>query len=61
MGDDVALLGMVLQPAHVLDELAAVIDQGIVNGNDAVGQGNRLIFRGDRQVLTGMLCQSRFV
>ena len=24
-------------------------------------QGNRLIFRGDRQVLTGMLFQSRFV
>ena len=26
---------MVPQPAHVLDELAAVIDQRIVNGNDA--------------------------
>ena len=37
VGDDVALMGMVPQPAHVLDELAAVIDQGVVNGNDAVG------------------------
>ena len=36
VGDDVALLGMVPQPAHVLNELAAVIDQGIINGNDAV-------------------------
>ena len=27
---------MVPQPAHVLDELAAVIDQGVVDGNDAV-------------------------
>ena len=29
-------MGMVPQPAHVLDELAAVIDQGVVDGNDAV-------------------------
>ena len=35
---DVALLGMVPtnQPTS-LDELAAVVDQSIVNGNDAVG------------------------
>ena len=28
-------MGMVPQPAHVLDELAVVIDQGVVDGNDA--------------------------
>ena len=28
---------MVPQPAHVLDELAVVIDQRIVNGDDAAG------------------------
>ena len=31
------MMGMVPQPAHVLDELAAVIDQRIVNGDDAAG------------------------
>ena len=30
------MMGMVPQPAHVLDELAAVVDQGIVDGNDTV-------------------------
>ena len=30
-------MGMVPQPAYVLDELAAVVDQGIVDSNDAVG------------------------
>ena len=36
VGDDVALMGMIPQPADILDELATGVDQGIVNGNDAV-------------------------
>ena len=34
VGDLVPLFGMVPEPAHVLDELAFVVDQGIVEGND---------------------------
>ena len=31
------MMGMVPQPAYVLDELAAVVDQSIVDGNDTTG------------------------
>ena len=36
VGDLVPLLGVVPEPADVLDELAVVVDQGVVDGDDAL-------------------------
>jgi len=37
VGDLVPLLGVIPEPAGVLDELAVVVDQGIVQGNNPLG------------------------
>src|SRR5262249_34176818 len=37
MGDDVALVGMVPEPPHVFDQLACMVDQGIVDGYHTSG------------------------
>src|SRR6266567_2228004 len=37
VGDLVALLGMVPEPTDVLDQLAAVVDERVVDGEDALG------------------------
>jgi hypothetical protein len=37
VGDLVALLGVVPEPAGVLDQLADMIDEGVVDGDDALG------------------------
>jgi hypothetical protein len=36
VGDLVPLLGVVPEPAYVVDELAVVVDQGVVDGDDPV-------------------------
>jgi hypothetical protein len=36
VGDLVAFLGVVPEPADVVDELAVVVDQGVVDGDDPV-------------------------
>src|SRR5436309_9260191 len=46
MGDHVALVGMIPEPAHILDQLALMRHQRIVNGNDpthAVARLRRLL------------------
>src|SRR5436190_22722936 len=34
VGDLIALLGMIPEPAHIGNEFAAMVDQGVVNGDD---------------------------
>src|SRR4051812_28031594 len=36
VGDEVALVGVVPEPANILNQLTLVIDQDIVDGNDAL-------------------------
>lgn len=36
VGDQVALVGVIPEVAHVLDQFALVVDQGVVNREDAV-------------------------
>jgi hypothetical protein len=39
MGDDIPLVGMVPKPAHVCDQLARMVHQGIVDGPHPAGAG----------------------
>jgi len=47
VGDLVALLGVVPEPADILDQLAAVVDEGVVDGEDALGAvaGGRVLLK----------------